>query len=379
MLRNPFLTENSTAVESDYNKSRVTASGFTDSTMNFSPSVLGIPEAEPEQVIKLKGPVPEGYIVGVHSWFDRDNIRYTKEVLIKNDPPPGVRSQDEERNRFSFTKGDDLSKTMKNYITEKGGKKQSKKYQARRDSVVDDESSEEETQINTVMPVDSISQVKPLNLEKGVRFERNSIGLNERFEQSVAISNNGSCFYNDVIGGYGQSADDKIDELDAISKIQKITGLPQIFVNSRLNFLIHLHKPLQVIMSKNGVYPCDDSLWKLSEFIRKYKTSRRDPHNDLLYQVITTTIRNDKVRANPFCLPLLEVGMYLNDKLIFISFSQLFQEYQIEWFKSMKDIEPPKFHSSYSNFSSIRQDKMNSRPQERRRKKSGSVISSLGF
>jgi len=391
MLRNPFLTENSSRVESSANKSRVTASGFTETDMNYSKSVIEEPEfGYKVPIIKFNGPVPEGFTVGITSWYDADNNQYSKEVLVKSDDNirPERKTND---NRFSFLPGDDLSKTYVPYLNEKGKNRKERLRSKRRDSIMrdDEESSDEETQVNTVKPTDSVSQVKPLNVQKA-RFNSQNLmtypeesniqrGLNSQFEQSIAISNNGSCFYNDVIGGYGQTADDKIDELDAISKIQKITGLPQIFVNSRLNFLIHLHKPLQEIMSRGSVYPCDDSLWKLSEFMRKYKTSRRDPHKDLLHQVVSTTIKNDRVRSNPFCLPLLEVGMYLNDKLIYISFSQLYQEYQIEWFKSMKDIEPPKFHSAYTSFSSSKHDKVNSRPEERRRKKSGSVISGFGF
>jgi len=390
MLRNPFLAKSSDTVPSVSGGTRITASGFTDSSYNreqdemlkkYSKSVLDIPEPGTRYpIIKLDGPVPPGYRINLHSWYDADNAVYTKEVLVKDDQSNiGPNSYEQ---RFSFTPEDDSDKMAKKYISEKGKKKERETRFRRRDSVVDESDDETETEVQTVKPNDSISQVQPLRYKQRDQQgedERMSVGLNQRFEQSVAISTAGSCFYNDVIGGYGQSADEKIDELDAISRIQKITGLPQIFVNSRLNFLIHLHKPLQEIMSKGSEYPCEDSLWKLSEFIRKYKTSRRDPHRDLLFQVVTTTIKNDKIRANPFCLPLLEVGMYLNDKLIYISFSQLYQEYQIEWFKSMKDIEPPRFHAAYKSFSSTKGERNHSHPESRRRKKSGSVISSLGF
>jgi len=395
MLRNPFLTPNPSA--SVLNGTRVTASGFTDSEFSrndeevlrkYSKSVLDIPEpGYKHPIIKLNGPVPDGFEVGLHSWYDADNCIYTKEVLIKENPSViGPNSYDNQMNknngRFSFTPGDDLNKTVKNFVTEKGQKKRETRFR-RKDSFLEDSGLGTETEVQTIKPNDSVSQVRPLNyIRKEKDYNNNgevAVGLNQRFEQSVAISNAGSCFYNDVIGGYGQSADEKLDELDAISRIQKVTGLPQIFVNSRLNFLIHIHKPLEEIMSKGSEYPSEDSLWKLSEFIRKYKTSRRDPHKDLLFQVITTTIKNDKIRANPFCLPLLEVGMYLNDKLIYISFSQLYQEYQIEWFKSMKDIEPPRFHAAYKSFSSTKGERNHSHPESRRRKKSGSVISSLGF
>jgi hypothetical protein len=215
----------------------------------------------------------------------------------------------------------------------------------------------------TVFPDDSVSRIVP----------------NERFTQSLATTRTGECLYDGIIAGYGQNAEDKLDELDAIAQIQNVTGLPQIFINSRLNFLIHLHKPLQRILSIEDSYPCEDSLWKLTEFMSKIKGKERSPHDDLLYQVVRTTIKNNRVRANPFNLPLLEVGMQLNDKLIYISFMQLYAEFQAEWFRSMKDMEAPRFHNQYSKFKPTRHERITQRHTQKRRKPSGSIISGFGF
>jgi len=214
----------------------------------------------------------------------------------------------------------------------------------------------------TVLPDDSVSQ---LGSSKQI------------YTQSVNTTSD--CLYNDVIGGYAQTADEKLDELDAIAQIQKVSGLPHIFVNSRLNFLIHLHKPLQAMLSKDNSYPHEESFYILSDFMARYKGKDRDPHRELLYQVVKTTIKGNRVRANPFNLPLLEVGMYLNEKLIYISFMQLYQEFQIEWFKSMKNIEAPKFHNKFKEFKPSHTDRSSHRPRERRHKSSGSVISAFGF
>nr|UVB78672.1 NS [Cercospora beticola negative-stranded virus 5] len=152
-------------------------------------------------------------------------------------------------------------------------------------------------------------------------------------------------------------------------------------MNTRLNFLIHLHKPLQEMLSVDNTYPSPDAFEKLSNFMSRQRGKERNPHNELLYQVIKTTLKGHKVRANPFNLPMLEVGMYLNDKLIYMSFMQLYQEFQIEWFKSMKDIDPPKFHNQFKDFKSL--SKLSSRTPHHQsrpsRRKAGSVISSFGF
>jgi len=215
----------------------------------------------------------------------------------------------------------------------------------------------------TVLPDDSVSRIVP----------------NERFTQSLATTKTAECLYDNIIAGYGQNAEDKLDELDAIAQIQNITGLPQIFINSRLNFLIHLHKPLQRILSVDESYPSEDSLWKLTEFISKIKGKERSPHDDLLYQVVRTTIKNNRVRANPFNLPLLEVGMHLSDKLIYISFMQLYSEFQAEWFRSMKDMEAPRFHNQYSKFKPTKHERITQRHTQKRRKPSGSIISGFGL
>lgn len=212
-----------------------------------------------------------------------------------------------------------------------------------------------------VEPGDSVSQIAP----------------NEMFMKSVAVNRHGECLYDDIIGGYTQTADEKLDELDAITQIPSVSGLPVIFMNARLNFLIHLHKPLQSILGDGDSYPAPDSLWKLTNFMSKQRGKDRKPHDQLLYHVIKTTIRHNKVRSNPFNLPLLEVGMILNDKLIYISFMQLYQEFQIEWFKSMKDIDAPIFHNKFNTFKQNSALKVTPRQSEYRRKSARSVFSSL--
>lgn len=242
----------------------------------------------------------------------------------------------------------------------------------RRDSVISENESNLTEKIrglniqrrNTIGPMDSASQVNP-----GGRIHTQLSSINEF----------GDCMFNEVIGGYAQTADEKLDELDAVASIQKVTGLPVIFTNMRLNFLVHLHKPLQKMLSKDDKYPVEDSLHKISGFVSKYRGKQRTSHDDLLYQVIRATFKENKVRANPFNLPLLEVGMMLSDKLIFMSFVQLYNEYQIEWFKSMKDIDAPKFHNKFKNFKGRLKDAVTHRPENRRRHTSGSVLSGLGL
>jgi hypothetical protein len=148
--------------------------------------------------------------------------------------------------------------------------------------------------------------------------------------------------HDNIVGGYELNAEDHLVEIDAINNIQKVYGLPRIFIDDRLNFLVHLHKPLQSMLThrseKKVNYPDPNSLEKLTRFIDRSKGRSREPHHELLYQVLKATIdlRKKKIKANPFNLPIIEVGMQLDDQLVYMCISELYSEFRTSWFHSMK-------------------------------------------
>jgi len=150
-----------------------------------------------------------------------------------------------------------------------------------------------------------------------------------------------------VIGGYGLTPREKIVELDEISKIKPVKGLPIMFTNSRLNFLTHVHSSLfKTLTSSDGSYPTVDCLDILLE---DRQTWRNDPSTDLLQTVVDSTIdmQTGIVKANPFRIPVIETTMKLTDKILYMALDQLHKEFEIEWFNTMKFVTTPRFQSKY--------------------------------
>jgi len=227
----------------------------------------------------------------------------------------------------------------------------------------------------TIIPQDSVSNIRP-NYS-----ERPAIRDSETFEKSV--SSRQECLYDSVIGGFAQTPEEKMEELEALTKIRRIYGLPRIFQNERLNFLIHIHKPLTRLLANGNDYPAQDTLYRIDDFMKRRANKVRSQHEDLLYSVIETTVQKGRIRSNPHNLPILEVGMSLTDKLAYICFASLYREFQTEWFQSMKDVDAPNFHNTYSDFKSEREPtprkerKSRQTGAYRRSADSGSIVSFL--
>jgi hypothetical protein len=205
--------------------------------------------------------------------------------------------------------------------------------------------------ILTLDPDDSVSVAAPKPLKRRTIKEDQEVQTEFTTSQTYGIGS----MYDDVIGGYGMTASEKLEELNEMVEIQKVTGLAKPFFNERLNFLMHLHKQLYRIMKHDGQYPANDSLYQLTRFLKDKKGSDRTPHEDLLYQVIHSTISVSrmKVKSNPFNIPILEVGMTLTDKIVNMTFTELHNEYQTVWFNTMKDLEVPGFHDKYSKLGAL--------------------------
>jgi len=198
----------------------------------------------------------------------------------------------------------------------------------------------------TIVPHDSVSNIEP------IAVTRNKIQDNDVFQKSV--SSRQECLYDSVVGGFAQTPEEKMEELEALTKIRTIYGLPKIFNNERLNFLIHIHKPLTKLLGNGNEYPAQDTLYRIDDFMKRRANKVKSQHEDLLYSVIETTVRKGRIRSNPHNLPILEVGMSLTDKIAYICFASLYREFQTEWFQSMKDIEAPQFHNTYADYRSDR-------------------------
>lgn len=303
--------------DSDEGGSRVTASGFTESTARN-----WVPNKRTEPFPLYSEPQIENNNVDMRGLADM------------------IRSMNEKVNKLE---------SVVSY-NEHGRDPSQRK---RLDSAIDDDATQITQKIkglnigskSTVVPNDSVSNY-------GNRQVGSQIHEDQTFIQSVASK--GGSLYDNVIGGYAQTPEEKMEELEALTKIRKIHGLPQIFLNERLNFLIHLHKPLMVLLGIGDQYPSEDTLYRIDDFMKRKANKVRTQHEDLLYAVIETTVKRGRIRANPHNLPILEVGMSLTDKVAFLCFSALYKEFQNEWFQSMKDIDAPKFHNSYSNFQSRR-------------------------
>lgn len=320
VLPNPFSkVEKFSAVSDPFNDSkaasRVTASGFTESTVNpmFNGNTNFSTISMMEELLKLK-----------------DKI----EFMESNSP------KEDELNR--------ARKALNSKVLENDNEIQkSKRYNSRYESSDDDE---------TIRPNDSASMIQPLEL----RTKTNH--LSERTSVGSTVMSYGCSNFDNVVGGYGISPEDKMLELDSMVKVQKISNLPTIFINERLNFLTHLHKPLYKLLEEDGTYPSENCLGRIRKFMTQNYGKDRDPEEQLLYMAIKSSIDMSRMRvkSNPFNLPVLEVGMKLDDQIIYMTFANLHSEFEIIWFNCMKNAEVPKFHSKFR--SSKKRDVVHSRP-----------------
>jgi hypothetical protein len=330
-------------------QSRVTASGFTDSD---SETVSALPTRLTSKELKDRLKIARD-ISGMlrHLRLTDDQTLYCNDMISRfsnknaDQDPKHIQVQDLKMistiSALSNLKMKEISDEVLSDVTEmKDSLKSMLGFNRRRraDSVVSE--STIAPQARTIIADDSASMVtRPLKLNRSM--------------QSSRISQQPQQVYSDVsasvIGGY-QPVLSAVDEDDGVD-ISPIYGLPVIFTNDRLNFLCHLHRPLKDLLTEGGKYPGSDILGKLDRFVRRHKGRERDPASNLLYLVIRKTISMEKLQVknnDSFRLPLLKRGMFLTEKLIYMSIDQLHNEFCAEWFSTMEDIEVPDFHSKYS-------------------------------
>lgn len=169
----------------------------------------------------------------------------------------------------------------------------------------------------------------------------------ERDIEQIMSQQTTSGDYTTVVRGFVKDRPICFRETRIARSIGTVKGLQQVFVNDRLNFLAHLHNALHRMDTNSQTYPPENLLYHLQRVCRKTPDT---PQKELLKLVVQTTIDFEDmiVIANQFKIPILEVGMRLSERYVYLAFDKLNHEYEMEWFETTKDLHVPTFHSKYS-------------------------------
>jgi len=320
------------------NQSRVTASGFTSTIVQ--PQPIGNHEfmfgKMPNRVSMVSSPTSFEYPIN---------------------QPINIGNQQSQRKDSGY---EDMESAVSKLWTEVRSLREGVRSQ------IDDRDESYSRIARTVNPNDSVSVIQ--SPQNGIQ----PFAMREE-HRAITKRNGVMSPFDGVVVGYQQTPEEQIEELDACTKVQEISGMPIIFTNMRLNLLTHLHSQLFNLSNGEMNHPCADLLTVLTKFIQRKEGKSRTPTEELLYSVIRNSISfsRKKVIANPYHLPVLEVGMVLNERLVQMCFGQLYVEYQTEWFQSMKDVTVPKFHSLYKN---IANRPSHSKQNEGKPKRRGSSV-----
>lgn len=240
---------------------------------------------------------------------------------------------------------------------------------------------------NSIHPKDSASQVTRGMSSVGSELREVRRGSSSKLSGILEME---SEIEGTVIGGFDLTPFEKIREVDSYVNIGPVRGLPRIFLNDRLNFLCHIHSALfKLVTDSEGHYP---SVMCLEILIDSRKKWPVDPSTNLLESVLDSTIdlRTGEVKSNPFRIPILEPTMVLTPKIMHMALDQLHREFEVEWFNTLKTTTTPKFQSKYESHKYSRSGGRSSGSERRRNSSSsgrsskrnssvegGSVISSL--
>jgi len=119
------------------------------------------------------------------------------------------------------------------------------------------------------------------------------------------------------------------------------TLVPSITIDQRLNFLIRIHTALFKILPESN-YP-GSSFMSVFQKLHNGRFEFDHPSLDLLMVVMEDTInwRTRRVTENKFCLPVLEPGMRINERIIGNCLLNLLSDYRIRWMNIFKDCVIP--------------------------------------
>jgi hypothetical protein len=153
-----------------------------------------------------------------------------------------------------------------------------------------------------------------------------------------------------VVVGFKKTQDMLTKESKIYSRVNCINGLANPFQSHRLNFLCHFDTAIRSIRLRKG----PDTYYDKLKWISNHKSM--SPSQELLYQVVINTFDFDdeRVVANPYRLPFLEVGMLLSDECLATCFDLIRLEFKSLWFDKMKFIMIPDFHDDFKAYSETR-------------------------
>jgi len=194
-------------------------------------------------------------------------------------------------------------------------------------------------------------------------------GTKLAIEQSILTP----CITKDIVRGFVKTRDMHDVEQKALKKTYPINGLARPFVSQRLNILCHFHTAIENVLPKCG----GGSYISMMSYMYKYKA--KTPSEELAYQIVSRTFDMTEmvVVCNPFNLPLVEVGMQINDATLVKCFTLLKSEYRNLWFQQMKHMNVPDFYNEFNEFKenqfSRRTFKSNDRMDDKRSHQRGFV------
>lgn len=150
----------------------------------------------------------------------------------------------------------------------------------------------------------------------------------------------------EIIVGFKKTQEMVVQEGKVYRRVSAINGLANPFHSHRLNFLCHFDTAIKSITLRRNDFSHYDTL----SWILDHKSVT--PSQELLYQVVKNTfdISQNRIIANPYKLPFLEVGMLISDDCLAKCFELLKLEYKQLWFEKMKGLIIPEFHSDFLNF-----------------------------
>jgi len=147
-----------------------------------------------------------------------------------------------------------------------------------------------------------------------------------------------------IVVGYKKTDDMIVRENKIYRRITAINGLANPFHSHRLNFLCHFETAIKSIQIRKEDYTHFDII----VWISKHKSM--SPSQELLYQVVCNTfdLEEQRIIANPYKLPFLEVGMLMSDDSLAKCFNLMRLEFKTLWFDKMKGLMVPDFHNEFS-------------------------------